>query len=349
MNNATSNDLSAPASLLTDLVDDQPFSSSVSTVVLDTSLFPISERIFGTESADYIQDTSANNTIFAGGGDDAILTSAGNNIIYTVNIRNRGGFENDYLNLGSGQDTVVLGDALGSYYITDGWQDNVYIEDFEVGEDRLVLHGDRDLYTVQSTDSGAWLLFGDNSETAIAFLKNVQDFDLNSSSVSFLQGAQLEPIAEPALDPVEDSAPTQSVEEATDEVVESLNFYLQLGVPKYREVVGGIGDDLLVGGADSDQLIGFGGRDYAFGGGGADLFVLGDFSRAFYTLSGWDDSVYIDDFTAGEDQLQLHGSASQYSTEVTQTGLWLYAEGDAIAFFNGVQSLDLSAAQYREL
>ena len=127
------------------------------------------------------------------------------------------------------------------------------------------------------------------------------------------------------------------------------DFYLQLGVPEFEEVVGSTAEDLLVGGLNADRLIGFAGRDYAFGGGGADVFVLGDFGGKYYTDDGWNDSVYIDDFTIGEDQLQLNGSASDYSVTTTETGSWILAEGDAIAFLNGVQAVDLESFEYLSL
>jgi len=348
MNNVVST--AASESFLGDLLGEGSLSDGLLSV-MPTALeltpleFAPANRIFGTQRNDLLQGTQENNTILAGGGSDAIVVGSGSNIIFTSDTRNRGRFENDYLRLGVGQDSVVLGDDRGSFYIAGGWQDSVYIEGFELGEDRLVLHGDRTLYTTESTDAGSWLLFGNRGDTAIAFLAGVQDFDIGSDSVSFLPEAK--PVAAPgAPDPVE-SEPSD--EDTTDDVVRALNFYLQLGVPEFREVAGGIGDDSLVGGREADQLIGFGGQDYAFGGGGADLFVLGDFGGAYYTQSGWSDSVYIDDFTVGEDQLQLSGSIAQYSTEATETGLWLYAQGDAIAYFNGLQSLDLATAQYRNL
>ena len=135
-------------------------------------------------------------------------------------------------------------------------------------------------------------------------------------------------------------------------VYEAHHFYAGYGFDDHfgehvLEIAGRAEAGAFINAEEADQLIGFGGRDYAFGGAGTDLFVLGDFNGAYYARSGWEDSAYIDDFTAGEDQLQLHGSASDYSTEATETGLWLYANGDAIAFFKGIGFLDFSAVQYR--
>ena len=352
MNDAVLN-ADGPESLLSDLVGKGSLSDGLLSVVPIASAsavseFAASDRIFGTSSSDILVGTQSNNTIFAGGGSDAVSVGGGNNIIFATDTRSRGSFENDYISLGAGQDSVVLGDERGSFYIEDGWQDSAYIAGFKLEEDRLFLHGDRALYTVESTATGSWILFGDRSDTAIAFLENVQNFSLQGDSVAFLPETQ--PADAPPAPPAPEDSPENDPEDASAEaLVQSLSFYLQLGVPEFRQVAGGIGDDSLVGSNASDQILGFGGRDYAFGGGGADVFVLGSFGGAYYTQSGWEDSIYIDDFTVGEDQLQLSGSIGQYSTEATDTGLWLYSEGDAIAFFNGIQSLDLTSAQYRDL
>ncbi|MEM6450098.1 MAG: hypothetical protein AAF703_07285 [Cyanobacteria bacterium P01_D01_bin.105] len=342
-------------SFFNDLVDELALPSKLLTIL--TSEQAEIHAFVGSDRNEVYQGTTGNDIVVAGGGSDALLLTAGNNLIYTTDAYNRGRLEQDYLQLGAGQDTVVLGDTAGSYYVAGGWQDSVYIENFNPDEDQLVLYGNQSLYTVQSADDGAWILFGENETTAIAFLRNVQSFELGSRAVSFIKPSEPE-LSEPELS--EPAAATKSVD--TDEALlseeswtasepeRSPDFYAQLGIAEYYEVPGSSGDDLLIGGAQSDQLFGFAGNDYAFGGEGADLFVLGDFGGAYYAQLGWEDTVYIDDFTAGEDKLQLHGHIGQYSTEAAETGIWLYAQGDAIAFFNGIQSLDLiSNVQYRTL
>ncbi len=220
----------------------------------------------------------------------------------------RGAFATDYLNLGDGRDTVVLGDEKASYYLANGWLDSVYIDGFNVAEDRLVLHGSSDLYTVSQNAQGSWILLNGDSSNAVAYLNGVFDFNLND-----------------AID------------------------FSQVGVPEYQDFAGTEADDLLVGGNGVDRLFGFAGHDYAFGGGGRDLFVLGDFGGSYYAQSGWSDAVYVDDFTVGVDQLQLQGSASQYSVTSGGQGAWLYYEGDAIAYLKGITTIDLSSFQYVSL
>ena len=220
----------------------------------------------------------------------------------------------------------------GSYYSANGWLDSAYVDGFDVSEDRLVLFGSSDLYTINSSEQGSWLMFGDDNTTAIAYLNGVIDFDLLGSATVYLSEA------------ADADVPEVEVEIAPE--IPSSLFSIQPEIRDYDDVAGSVGDDLLVGGDTADRIAGFSGRDYAFGGGSADLFVLGDLSRVFYADQGWADSIYIDDFTVGIDQLQLNGTASEYSAVSDAAGTWILAQGDAIAYLNGVTSVDLSSFSY---
>ncbi|MFK8182213.1 MAG: hypothetical protein AB8B99_02480 [Phormidesmis sp.] len=334
MSAAVSESATSSNSLLDDLLGNDPLSVGLLTVI---PIGTTNNQVVGTSSHDFLQGTTDNDAIFAGGGSDAILVTSGNNLIYATDNQSRGSFERDYLNIGTGRDTIVLGDNEGSYYTADGWGDSLYIDGFNTAEDQLVLHGTSELYSIEQTEQGSWILLGDDSTTAIAFLKGIQDFDLEGGSVSFLGVPEPEPMPEP--EPVEAPVEPPFTEE----------FYQQLGVPEFEDVIGSTAEDLLVGGMSAERLVGFGGRDYAFGGGGTDLFVLGDFGGNYYTDDGWNDSVYIDDFTVGEDQIQLNGSASDYEVKTTKTGAWISTNGDAIAFLNGVTNVDLSSFEYLSL
>jgi len=298
-------------SLLRDLLQQGSLSEGLVTLLpaANADLFGSGNFVLGTERDDFLPGTEADDVILAGGGNDAIVSRSGNNVIFTTDALARGGFERDYVNISAGNNVVVLGDENGSYYTTDGWFDSVYIDGFEMGADSLVLYGSSDLYEVRSDEKGSWILWGDDASEAIAYLNGISNFSLNSNTVSFITssaGLSSNSEAEPVqLEPVQPE-PVQLEPESPF----SQAFYQQLGQPEYAEVAGGVGDDLLVGSDRADSLAGFLGRDYAFGGGGADLFILGDFGGAYYTRAGWSDSLYIDDFTAGEDQIQLSGSVS---------------------------------------
>lgn len=57
---------------------------------------------------------------------------------------------------------------------------------------------------------------------------------------------------------------------------------------------------------------GAGEKDSLTGGQDGDIFALGDANHVYYTASGKCDYARITDFQIGEDQIQLHGEASDY-------------------------------------
>lgn len=244
-----------------------------------------------------------------------------------------------YVNLGVEADTVVLGDENGSYYTIDGWHDSLYVDGFNTQTDRLVLFGNSDLYQVTSDEQGSWLLFGDDGSTAIAYLNGVTCFDLTSDAVTYTNASTSAPTNASTSAPDTGNDNTQDGEQCDD-------VFSQLGIPQYEDIVGSLADDKLLGSSTAEQLIGFGGNDYAEGGRGADLFILGDFGGSYYAKQGWNDSIYIEDFTVGVDQLQLQGTASQYSTTTDEAGMWLYDQGDAIAYLKGINVVNLESFQY---
>ncbi len=329
---------SLPAeSLLNDLLGDSV--STTSLTVLPTTQLSIVRpvgtiQIVGTNGDDFLQGTAASSNFFGAGGNDAILAGSGDNFILPTDARKRGAFERDYLNVAAGKDTVFLGDENGSYYISDGWFDSVYIDGFDAVEDSLVLFGSSDLYALEQTDEGTWLMFGGDSSTAVAYLNDVTDFALDSSAIVYINESAAIAPTDTAID-----------EDAFPAILPSV-LSLQPEIREFDEVGGSIGDDLLIGSDTVDRILGFGGCDYAFGGGSADIFVLGDRNGIYYTDQGWADSVYIDDFTVGVDRLQLKGSASEYSSTSNELGSWIYAQGDAIAYLNGVTDIDFSSFEY---
>lgn len=341
MSTITTDSTFGDESLLNDLLGKD---TATSLTVLPTAQLSIvrpegTTQIVGTNGDDLLRGTAASSNIFAAGGNDAILAGSGDNFIFTTDARRRGAFERDYLNVAAGKDTIFLGDENGSYYISDGWFDSVYIDGFDAAEDSLVLFGSSDLYSLEQTAEGTWLMFGDDSSTAVAYLNDVINFDLEGDAIAYVNDSVA---VDSSVDNIDEEA---LVADAFPPILPSV-LSLQPEIREYDDVGGSIGDDLLLGSATADRLLGFAGRDYALGGGSADLFVLGDADRIYYAEQGWADSVYIDDFTVGVDQLQLKGSASDYSATTNESGAWIYAAGEAIAYLNGVTAVDFSSFQY---
>lgn len=133
-------------------------------------------------------------------------------------------------------------------------------------------------------------------------------------------------------------------------------------------VFGNEGDDTLIGGNGSDRLSGGTGNDYLdgtgrfgagiferdalTGGEGSDTFVLGNAHKAYYTgLYHWDYAV-LHDFVDGEDNVQLHGSATEYRTVSGWGNTYLYHQAgsnwcpkfDLVAVFEDNTNFDLNSS-----
>ncbi len=82
--------------------------------------------IYGGDNIDFLMGGAGNDTISGDGGDDFILGGAGDDVI-------KGGAGNDNLFGGAGKDTFVL------EFFDNGGVDT--INDFQVGEDKIEIHG----------------------------------------------------------------------------------------------------------------------------------------------------------------------------------------------------------------
>ena len=122
-------------------------------------------------------------------------------------------------------------------------------------------------------------------------------------------------------------------------------------------IEGGEGNDRIIGQAGDDTLIGVGSnaatpgngeKDTLIGGEGADLFVLGDASNVFYSGSGNADFARVQDFNAAEgDRIQLSGSMSDYSLQLSRGNTRIFASdgstADLVGIVLGVSLTDLSS------
>ncbi|MDR9427798.1 MAG: calcium-binding protein [Salibaculum sp.] len=139
------------------------------------------------------------------------------------------------------------------------------------------------------------------------------------------------------------------------------------------KLVGGAGDDSLTGGAGADSLLGGFGNDTLIGGDGDDHvdgatgedsatrdFVNGD-AGADHVTGGAGDfldggsgtdtfavmgaDVTVMDYTPGEDSLILHtsGAETTLSSEVTDDGVIVKADGEPLALLRGLETIDLDS------
>ncbi|MDB4053613.1 calcium-binding protein [Octadecabacter sp.] len=108
------------------------------------------------------------------------------------------------------------------------------------------------------------------------------------------------------------------------------------------EIVGGYGDDTLIGGAGHDNIQGSDGDDILIGNNG-DVMSGGSGADRFEITDG---AVSIMDYT-GDDLLVLsyEGDAPVRTTEVTQDGMTLLANGEPVASLFGITSFDVTTVQ----
>lgn len=282
-------------------------------------------------------------TLLGGGGSDIIYGNGGNDILFgeegndTVN----GGSGIDYLAGGNGNDTLNGGadadeiygeignDRLsgGAGFFTDillGGAGNDYLEGNSGLGDYDLLYGGAgdDIYSV---DTAADLVFedvGGGQDTVIANIAgggyylydNIESLNIDGTTFfgvgNALDNGIVGNVGNNLLlggvgnDNIQSGAGNDVVygEDGDDYLID----------------VGGIfdltGDDYLNGGAGDDTIIGLDGNDYYVGGAGRDVFVMQRGS----------DIEYVEDFTRGEDRVQLNGlgitSFAQLQALMTQSG-----------------------------
>jgi Ca2+-binding RTX toxin-like protein len=121
-------------------------------------------------------------------------------------------------------------------------------------------------------------------------------------------------------------------------------------------LLGGAGDDILIGvNANSISTVsslsisssgtpGLGEIDQLTGGAGVDQFILGDPNNVYYNdgsslTPGTGDYALIVDFSAGQDKIQLKGSASNYGLNVVASNTQIFLDNDGIAGFTAKDEL----------
>ncbi len=138
----------------------------------DPLLVP-TDAIVGNSSGQYLEGTNGNDYIVGDGGSDYIWAGSGADIINATSARRRGVNEWDQVFGAGGADTFILGDRAGAYYAARGNGDLAFIHDFEVGVDKVILHGSASDYSLSSTirSGEVWLLRTGN-ETIARFATN---------------------------------------------------------------------------------------------------------------------------------------------------------------------------------
>ncbi|MDJ0573975.1 MAG: DUF642 domain-containing protein [Xenococcaceae cyanobacterium MO_234.B1] len=125
---------------------------------------------------DKLNGGDGNDTMFGGAGWDTLFGGAGKDVLNGTDGVNAGYDQKDRLNGGLGADTFVLGDSDRGYYNSQGWSDFAVIEDFNVNEDTIQLHGSSDNYWLGSYRNGNSYLWQrtEHGWDGVAMFENVQ-------------------------------------------------------------------------------------------------------------------------------------------------------------------------------
>ena len=274
-----------------------------------TSLSSVVSGIFtqGTADADLLIGTSGDDFFFAAGGDDIVIGLPGNDRIF-------GEAGNDFL-IGGGNDDVVDG-GTGDDLI---FGDDSRTPASEGGKD--VIRGGNGIDVVFA---------GGNNDTV--FGDNGNDVINGESGRDLLNGGDGNDVLDGG------NGNDRLFGDSGNDLLNGGNGNDSLNAEDGDDVIiGGKGNDVIFGGRGNDTIAGvatdqsdpgFNEIDTLQGGSGSDLFQLGDADNFYYDdgqiLSpgnipiGLGDYGLIEDFTHGDDLIQLNGSAEQYVLESTQ-------------------------------
>ena len=256
--------------------------------------------VYGTIWDDSLQGTHYQDKIYGSLGDDTIKGYDGDDII-------EGGAGNDWLYGGNGRDSIHGGS--GDDYIDGGF--------------------------------GLDYIDGGDGYDTVSYASRLNNFsiDLGTGVLEFTHTGNKENIhniekviASKGDDDIYGNQESNHLEGYDGD------DYIK-GVGGNNVLIGGDGFDTVIGGSGQDKINGsdsynggFYERDYLAGGGGADEFVLGDVYGAYYIANNNHDYAIIEDFSVGEDKLELYGSASHYHVNVYH--------GDAYIYYNDYGSYD---------
>ena len=239
----------------------------------------------GTESGDQLVGTANNDRLSGLGGDDNLFGQGGNDTL-------SGGNDTDYLDGGSGNDElfgdagndtlrgntgddtligglgndsylIYSGDGHDTLDVSDGGQDNLFLQDINFdqvrftqdGDDLLLLIGDGASQSIRVSKHFT------GGESALDNIKTADGHWLSTTDINTLINVEPDPTPapdpDPTPDPTPDPEPTPNPSVGGDDVL-----------------VGSELNDILVGGAGNDTLTGGKGDDLLSGGTGNDTFIF---------------------------------------------------------------------------
>jgi Ca2+-binding RTX toxin-like protein len=252
------------------------------------------DQLFGQGGHDTLSGGNGSDYLDGGSGNDELFGDAGNDTL-------RGNAGDDTLIGGSGNDSYLIysGDGHDTLDVSDGGQDNLFLQDINFDQIRFTQDGDDLLMFIgdgasQSIRVSKHFVGG---ESALDNIKTADGHWLNTAYINALINVEPDPTPDPTPDPepTPDPDPTPSVGGAD-------------------VIVGNISNDVLVGGAGNDTLTGGKGNDVLFGGTGDDIFIFakGDGQDVIEISTG----VNIIEFASGISWQDVAQNLSKYGDDL---------------------------------
>jgi Ca2+-binding RTX toxin-like protein len=252
------------------------------------------DQLFGQGGHDTLSGGNGTDYLDGGSGNDELFGDAGNDTL-------RGNTGDDTLIGGSGNDSYLIysGDGHDTLDVSDGGQDNLFLQDINFDQIRFTQDGDDLLLFIgdgasQSIRVSKHFVGG---ESALDNIKTADGHWLNTAYINALINVEPDPTPDPTPDPepTPDPDPTPSVGGAD-------------------VIVGNISNDVLVGGAGNDTLTGGKGNDVLFGGTGDDIFIFakGDGQDVIEISTG----VNIIEFASGISWQDVAQNLSKYGDDL---------------------------------
>jgi Ca2+-binding RTX toxin-like protein len=332
-----------------------------------------SDRLYGGDGNDTVVGHNNDDIAIGGSGDDYSIGGDGNDILIGVNpVKENPGYgEFDILRGDAGHDIFVLGDGDGVYYNHQGTRaegnvDLGVIADFNASEDIIQLYGNAGDYELLTVNGRTQILYKTpGTKELIGIVNNASGLNLNDSGFTYVDNDSL--IIGNASDNALYGGDTNQKllgGHGNDTIKGGAGDDIVRGGTGNDILIGGKGDDIVLGEEGNDILIGvnplqtnpgYGELDRLRGDVGNDIFVLGDENLVFYNhqgtkAEGLNDKAVIFSFNSGEDIIQLHGSAGEYSINTANSSTQIFYNNsgtqELVGVVAGVSELDLNGTEF---
>ncbi len=138
----------------------------------------------GGKGLDILRGGSGDDYLVGGAHDDQLIGGAGHDRLVGTSRNRRGARERDALSGGRGHDQFILGDRDGIFYGASGNLDYARVTDFELRQDKLILHGSQEQYSANQVNGFTTLSFeGADQSELVAIVRG--EFSLEEANIAY--------------------------------------------------------------------------------------------------------------------------------------------------------------------